>query len=190
MKKAIVFAMLVAILASIGCATAKKAEPAPKAAPVVLGADGIPMPDWVFKSVKSQDYHYESGYGKMSDRQTSIKRATVEAKNKIAEWISTSVKEVITTYLSDSGSGDTRQNLDAMEVISVQIAEATLSGVTTDELWFDADGGVWVLCSIPMDVVEKSFEATLMKNAEKFTLNEAADVANAKMQEALARLNL
>jgi hypothetical protein len=59
---------------------------------VVLGMDGIPQPDWVYKSVASQDMHYESGYGKMSDRQISIKRATAEAKNKIAEWVSTQVK--------------------------------------------------------------------------------------------------
>ncbi|MEA4860657.1 MAG: hypothetical protein VB127_09250 [Sphaerochaeta sp.] len=41
------------------------------------------------KTIASQDRHYESGCGKMSNQQASIKRATVEAKNKMAEWVST-----------------------------------------------------------------------------------------------------
>ncbi len=88
-----------------------------------------------YKMISSHVMHYESGYGKMSDRQISIKRATVEAKNKIAEWVSTQVKEVIVTYVNDAGSGSDRQALDAMEAISLQVAEATLSGVTTEEMW-------------------------------------------------------
>ncbi|MGI6432562.1 MAG: hypothetical protein ACOXZ4_01665 [Sphaerochaetaceae bacterium] len=166
------FLAIILVLAS--CATSKKG--------VVLGTDGIAQPDWVFKSVVSQQKHYESGYGKMSDRNTSIKRATVEAKNKIAQWLNTQVKEVVTTYTSDSGSENNRQALDTFEIISVQVAEATLSGVTTEEMWIDAEGGVWVLCSIPLDSIEKSFlEAA---NGQDFMQHEAA---YAKMEEALKR---
>ncbi|MCK9548909.1 MAG: hypothetical protein M0Q37_10405, partial [Sphaerochaeta sp.] len=145
-------------------------------------------PEWVYKTVSAQDVHYETGYGKMSDKQTSIKRATVEAKNKIAEWISTSVKEVVVTYLNDAGSGDNRQALDAMEVVSQQVAEATLSGVTTEEMWVDVDGGVWVLCSIPMANVERSFEPAAEAVVEAFSESEAAAAANAKMKDAFANL--
>ncbi|MDX9915199.1 MAG: hypothetical protein RBS49_04850, partial [Sphaerochaeta sp.] len=151
-------------------------------------AEGIPQPEWVYKTVSAQDVHYETGYGKMSDKQTSIKRATVEAKNKIAEWISTSVKEVVVTYLNDAGSGDNRQALDAMEVVSQQVAEATLSGVTTEEMWVDVDGGVWVLCSIPMANVERSFEPAAEAVVEAFSESEAAAAANAKMKDAFANL--
>ncbi|MEA4860656.1 MAG: hypothetical protein VB127_09245 [Sphaerochaeta sp.] len=38
-----------------------------------------------------------------------------------------------------------------------QVKEATLFGVTTEEMWVDADGGVWVLCSIPLASIESSF---------------------------------
>ncbi len=181
--------VLFIVLAS--CATSaevKKGESVVPSAPVVLGLDGIPQPDWIYKSVISQDQHFESGYGKMSDRQNSIKRATVEAKNKIAQWVSTNVKEVLVTYVSDMGSGDNRQAIDAMESISKQVAEATLVGVTTDSMWIDAEGGVWVLCSIPLANIEKSFEPAAQAVAESFSRNEAADVAEAKMKEAYARL--
>ncbi len=124
----------------------------------------------------------------MSDKQNSIKRATVEAKNKIAAWVSTTVKEVVVTYVNDAGSGDNRQALDAMEVISQQVAEATLSGVTTEEIWVDAEGAVWVLCSIPMANIEKNFEPAAEVVAEAFVESDAAAAANAKMKDAFANL--
>ncbi|HKL56868.1 MAG TPA: hypothetical protein VJ854_00590 [Sphaerochaeta sp.] len=190
MKK-IVFALvaLVLVFGLSGCATVAKDGPPPAPAKtIVLGADGIPQPDWVYKTVSSQDMHYESGYGKMSNKQISIKRATVEAKNKIAAWVSTTVKEVVVTYVNDAGSGDNRQAMDAMESISQQVAEATLSGVTTEEMWIDADNGVWVLCSIPLVNIEKSFEPAAEAVAEAFVESDAAAAANAKMKDAFANL--
>lgn len=185
----IVLVSLVMVFSFVGCAsTTKVAEHSEPVAQVVLGFDGIPQPDWVYKTVSAQDMHYESGYGKMSDKQISIKRATVEAKNKIAAWISTSVKEVVVTYVNDAGSGDNRQAMDAMESISQQVAEATLSGVTTEEMWIDAEGGVWVLCSIPLANVQKSFEPAAEAVAEAFVESDAAEAANAKMKDAFANL--
>lgn len=190
MKKVlIVLVAIIMVFGLTGCASTKKeaAPPAP-AKKVILGADGIPQPDWVYKTVSNQDMHYESGYGMMSNKQNSIKRATVEAKNKIAAWVSTSVKEVVVTYVNDAGSGDNRQAMDAMETISQQVAEATLSGVTTEEMWVDSDGGVWVLCSIPLANIEKSFEPAAEAVAEAFVESDAAAAANAKMKDAFANL--
>lgn len=190
MKKVlIVLVAALLVFGLTGCASTKQDAPPP--APekkVVLGADGIPQPDWVYKTVSSQDMHYESGYGMMSNKQNSIKRATVEAKNKIAAWVSTSVKEVVVTYVNDAGSGDNRQAMDAMESISQQVAEATLSGVTTEEMWVDVDGGVWVLCSIPFANIEQSFEPAAEAVAEAFVESDAAAAANAKMKDAFANL--
>ena len=186
-KRIALFALVVVIVLS-GCATIPVVEKVEPKKSVVLGMDGIPQPDWVYKNVTAQDMHYESGFGKMSNQQISIKRATVEAKNKIAEWISTQVKEVIVTYVNDAGSGDNRQALDAMESISLQVAEATLSGVTTEEMWIDSEGGVWVLCSIPLANIEKSFEPAAVAVAEAFSENEASEVANSKMKDAFANL--
>ncbi len=190
MKK--VFIVLVVIVMAFGltgCASTKQdATPPAPDKKVILGAEGIPQPDWVYKTVSSQDMHFESGYGMMSNKQNSIKRATVEAKNKIAAWVSTSVKEVVVTYVNDAGTGDNRQAMDAMETISQQVAEATLSGVSTEEMWVDADGGVWVLCSIPLANVEQNFEPAAEAVAEAFVENDAAAAANAKMKDAFANL--
>lgn len=190
MKKVlIVLVAAILVFGLSGCATTKKgAKPPAPAKIVILGADGVPQPDWVYKTVSSQDMHYEAGYGKMSDKQISIKRATVEAKNKIAAWIRTSVKEVVVTYVNDAGSGDNRQAMDAMETISQQVAEATLSGVTTEEMWIDSEGGVWVLCSIPLANIQKSFEPAAEAVAEAFVASDAAEAANAKMKDAFANL--
>lgn len=105
MKKMLTILVLAMLaLAMTGCATAKVAEPVEPARPVIIGAEGIPQPEWVYKTVSTQDMHFETGYGKMSDKQNSIKRATVEAKNKIAAWISTQVKEVVVTYVNDAAA--------------------------------------------------------------------------------------
>jgi hypothetical protein len=185
----IVFVSFMIVFSFVGCASTAKvdkiSEPVVK---VVLGADGIPQPDWVYKTVSTQDMHYESGYGKMSDKQNSIKRATVEAKNKMAEWVSTSVKEVVITYVNDAGSGDNRQAMDAIEAISQHVAEATLMGVATEEMWVDAEGGVWVLSSIPLANIQKSFEPAAEAVAEAFVESDAAEAANAKMKDAFANL--
>ncbi len=188
-KLSIVLISLLLLFSFVGCATTKSAAPEEKVvAKVILGAGGIPQPDWVYKTVSAQDVHYESGYGKMSNKQNSIKRATVEAKNKIAAWVSTSVKEIVITYVNDAGSGDNRQAIDAMESISQQVAEATLSGVSVSEMWEDSDGGIWVLCSIPLENVQKSFEPAADAVAEAFVESDAAEAANAKMKDAFANL--
>lgn len=183
-----VIALVLLALTLTGCASAKVKEAPAPVRPVIIGAEGIPQPEWVYKTVSTQDVHFETGYGNMSDKQNSIKRATVEAKNKIAAWVSTTVKEVVVTYVNDAGSGDNRQALDAMEVISRQVAEATLSGVTTEEIWVDAEGAVWVLCSIPMANIEKNFEPAAEAVAEAFVESDAAAAANAKMKDAFANL--
>jgi len=189
MKKMLGVLVLVLVsLIFVSCATAKVAEPIAPARPVVIGAEGIPQPEWVYRTLPTQDMHYETGYGKMSDKQNSIKRATVEAKNKIAAWVSTQVTEVVVTYVNDAGSGDNRQALDAMEVISQQVAEATLTGVTTEEMWVDADNGVWVLAAIPIANIERNFAPAAEAVAEAFEESDAAAAANAKMKEALANL--
>ncbi|MDY0287323.1 MAG: hypothetical protein RBR15_00695 [Sphaerochaeta sp.] len=190
MKKVLIVVVLLGmVFAFVGCAsTAKVAELAAPVVPTVLGADGIPQPDWVYKTVSTQDRHFESGYGKMSDKPNSIKRATVEAKNKIAAWVSTTVKEVVVTYVNDAGSGDDRQAMDAMETISEQVAEATLSGVSTEEMWIDAEGGVWVLCSIPLANIEQRFEPAAAAVAEAFSESSASDAAQAKMKDSFASL--
>ena len=192
MKKIMLLGGIILILlVGASCATAPKATVAAPSGPsskVVVGAEGFIQPSWVYQTPTASDKHYESGYSLMSNRQNSIKRAEAEAKNKITGWVSTNVEEVVVTYLNDAGSGSDRQALDAMEVISKQVAMATLIGVTTEDLWVDVDGGVWVLASIPLANIEKAFQPAAEAIVETFSHSAAADAANAKMKDAFANL--
>lgn len=154
----------------------------------VLGTDGSPRPDWLYKAISAQDRHYETGYGKMSDKQMSINQATIEAKAKISGWLSTTVEELVCTYVNDTGSMDVKQYTIVTKSISEQPAQAILDRVVTEEMWNDTDGGVWVLCSLSLDLIEKDFKPASEAVAEAFTISESAIAANAKMQDALAAL--
>lgn len=183
-KRVIISSLLILLLIFTGCVSSVRGDKKATASASV-GLDGTAQPAWVFKSFNDGDKHYESGYGKMSDRQTSMKRAVADARNKIASWVSVSVEEVLTNYFDDAGSLDDRQAYDALKSVSVQISEATLLGVTTEEIWLESDGGVWVLASIPLKNIENNFEPVAKDLAKQFVRNEAAEVASQKMNEAL-----
>jgi hypothetical protein len=61
-------------------------------------------------------------------------------------------------------------------------------GVATEEMWVDAEGGVWVLSSIPLANIQKSFEPAAEAVAEAFVESDAAEAANVKMKDAFANL--
>jgi len=125
----------------------------------IIGAEGQPQPDWINTLPRSDNYHFESGYAKLSNKANSIQRANAKAKEKISQWISTTVQSVIINNTSDFGSGENRQSIEAFESISRQVANNSLVGVTQEELWVDQDGGVWVMVSIPIENTLKDFEA-------------------------------
>lgn len=184
MKKIAVLsiALIVFVLLLTGCAsTGQTAEPK---TPVIIGAEGVPQPDWVNSTPRAADVHYETGYAKLSNKANSIKRANADAKEKISQWINTTVETVVVNYTSDMGSGDNRQALEAFESISRQTSNNALMGVTQESLWVDPDNGVWVLLSMPKENTVKAFEAA----SKEFELNEAAMYAEYKMDGALKML--
>ncbi|MCK9192139.1 MAG: hypothetical protein M0P10_11430 [Sphaerochaetaceae bacterium] len=184
-KKLIIGLMITTALALTSCATTK-AQPAPQQVKEVVKDDSVPS--WFYNTPIAEDVHYATGTAKAVNRQTAIKIAEMAARNQMAEWIETNVKEVMTNYVNDAGEGDNRQNLDAFESISVQVATASLKGVTREKFEFDDDGNVYVLMSIPLASVESAFEPASAAVAEKFSQNDAAAEANAKMQSAFEEL--
>ena len=190
MKKITIAIILIVLLLTItSCSSVKPYETANKQNLVLEGANKVDRPEWVFKDLSNNKTHYVVGYGKMSSLQNSIKRAQTEAKNLIAEWVSTSVDEVITTYTNDSGNAENGYALDAFEVVSKQRAQAILSGVEQVDLWEDADGGVWILMSIPVENVKSqmfgAWEEATASATNSLTNKEAAKEANDKMAEAI-----
>ena len=95
MKKILGILFVVAVIfISFGCAT-KTTE--------VLGAEGIPRPQWVADMALADPVlHYEIGYGKGTNRASSMARAEADARNKIAFWVKTDVETVLKTYMQES----------------------------------------------------------------------------------------
>lgn len=190
MKKSTFTIILIVLLAVItSCSSVKPYTTANEQEIVKDGVNKVNRPEWIFQDLSNNKTHYVVGYGKLSSLQNSIKRAQTEAKNLIAEWVSTSVDEVITTYTNDSGNSDNSYALDAFEVVSKQRAQAVLSGVEQVDLWEDADGGVWVLMSIPVENVKSqmygAWEEATSSATTSMTNKEAAKEANDKMAEAI-----
>lgn len=203
MKKCVFVLFAVIAFAFIGCSTTtttNSGQMEGKAAikvqsPDVLGKDGVPMPDWVYVDVSTDEYHYVTGYGKMTTMQTSVKKAQSEAKNALASWVNTAVDEITYSYTNDSGSEDNRQVIDAFEVTARQRAQAILNGASQEGMWIDQEGGIWVLMSIPVanvadqmrnaafDVVKEAFKV----DDNSFVANEAAIIANQKLEEAIEK---
>lgn len=191
MKKNIVFIIAVVVLISLfsGCQSGRSGfQPIEPVRQRIIGAEGVEQPDWVYQTPKSADLHYETGYAKLSNKANSIKRANAEAKEKISQWINTNVQSVVINYTSDFGEGDNRQALEAFESISRLTSETSLVGVTQEAVWVDQDGGVWVLCSMPIENTLKAFERAATSVAAQFETNEAAKYAESKMNEALEKL--
>jgi hypothetical protein len=186
MKKsfAILLVLIVVLFLSLGCTTQKSISSKAPKAPVIIGLEGQPQPEWVNLVPKVADVHYETGYAKLSNKANSIKRANADAKEKISQWINTQVQSVVVNYTSDFGAGDDRHAIEAYESISRQVSETSLMGVTQESVWVDQEGGVWVLLSMPKENTLKAFEAA----SQSFEQNDAAAYAQFKMNEALKML--
>lgn len=184
-KYLLIVMMIIASFSFVGCASTKAEAPVPMAKEVVKD-DAVPV--WFYNTPVAEDVHYATGTAKAVNRQTAIKKAEMAARNQLAEWIETNVKEVLKNYVNDAGEGDNRQNIDAFESISVQVATASLKGVTREKLAFGEDDYVYVLMSIPNENIEKAFEPATKAVSEKFSQNEAAEVANERMQSAFEDL--
>lgn len=191
MFKKFITAIAMVVLAStvfMSCASAPKEKaaevPVVTAKPIV-GLEGVPQPAWVNKMPKSETTFYAVGYGSMSTKAISKTVAGQNARDQIARWVGTSVKNALTNYTNESGSGKDVQTLTYFESISKQVADQTLVGVEDDEFWVDDKGAVYCLSSFPKANVGKGFEETVAK----FARSDAAAFSEFKAKEALSFLD-
>ena len=185
MKKFLVMLLaFVTVFSMMSCASTE--APAAEQKVVVLGKNGIPMPDWVNADASTQDYLKVSGLAKKTNEAISTKAAEMDARTQMAEYISSSIKEITTTYVNDAGEGSNRQALDAFESIAIQQAEAILHGSKREAKWVAADDTVYVLVSIPTaNIEEQLYGIAEAVNEEVFKENDAAAAANTKMKDAI-----
>ncbi len=185
MKKFVAVSTILALVAAVfvSCAS-EPAEKAPVAKPII-GLEGVPQPEWVNKTPKGADTFYAVGYAMKSTKAMSKTAAGADARDQIARWVGTSVKNALVNYTNESGSEKNIQTLSYFENISKQVADQTLVGVEDDEVWVDDKGGVYMLTSFPKANVGKSFESTV----QTFQRNEAAAFSEFKAKEALSFLD-
>ncbi len=171
----------------ISCASGpkdKSDKAQPKGKPVV-GMEGVEMPAWVNKTPKNETTLYAIGFGDQSSKAISKKVAGQDARDQIARWVGTSVKNALTNYTNEGGEGKNVQTLKYFESISKQVSDQTLIGVEDDEVWVDDKGAVYVLASFPKANVGKAFEQTVTA----FARNDAAAFSEFKAKEALSFLD-
>jgi uncharacterized repeat protein (TIGR02543 family) len=101
------------------------------------GKNNIPRPNWVVKVPETDEFHYEKGYAKSGSFYDSLLLATKQALLAVAEWSGASAKA---TYSDADGVSANERNVEA---------EAAVMGREIVEYWEDAQGGVWVLVSVP-----------------------------------------
>lgn len=144
--------VIMLVVLAFGCAT--------------TNPDGSPK--WTTNPPSHWRTFYAVGYGKLSNVQNSRMRAEALAMDGVARWASTTVQGALTNYFQDSGtSGD--QTLEMMENISRQVVNISLRGAVVEEVYNDAEGGVWVLVSFPVKNLKDAYKeqsAALERNAE------------------------
>ncbi|MCM1321791.1 MAG: LPP20 family lipoprotein [Bacteroides sp.] len=181
MKKIMFVVLPALLLAAFGCA-GKPSET--EKSVTVLGKDGTPRPEWVRSGKQTEDTHYEVGYGKLSNFATSKKKAETDARNQIAFWLQTDVNTVLKTYTQDAGIADDREVIEYMEEVSMQTAKTSLSGAQIEDVWEDAEGGVYVLMSYDVNKAAENLDSQM----KAYQRNESAAFAEFKAQEAFRAL--
>jgi hypothetical protein len=125
-----------------------------------------------------------TGYGKVTDRTTSTKRAVADGKDQISRWLETKVQSILLEHTAETASSSrTAVTATALEV-SRSVSRASISGVVQKDLWVDSEGGVWVLLEVPRSVPVRQFEEA----AKTLTRKDAAAYSEQKMREALKKL--
>ena len=171
--KQLIIIMLVFTLVLIGCSSTKTidtsaSEDAAKhkvsTNSVAISIDNsiVDAPSWFINPPEDNEIFYATGYAKMSDKQNSMKKAQMNAKTAMAEHLNTAVISLTDIYNSE---GDWNKDMkdggknfgafkDMFSSASMQSAEAFLAGAKREEVYFDAEGGCYVLMSISINNIQ------------------------------------
>ena len=167
----VVLSVLLVLFAFVSCASTKGSS--------TVASDAW----WNNPPADTAEYHYEVGYAKGSNLQTSRDWAKANANSALAQYVSNSVTSIVNTYTQDAGelASDNMQALQAFESVSQQKAEAVLVGVTY-KYAEQADGSVYVLACVPIGTYAEELKATVK---ETFSRNAASVAAMDAMDEAI-----
>lgn len=170
MNNKVVALFVVFLFLVVGCASTSKSA--------------VVVDDWWNNPpVDTKEYHYEVGYAKGTNLQTTRDWAKANANTAVAQYVSNSVTAIVNTYSQDAGelATENMQALQAFESVSQQTAEAVLVGVTY-KYAEQNDGGVYVLACVPVGAYAEELKATVK---ETFSRNAASVAAMDAMDEAI-----
>jgi hypothetical protein len=184
MKKLIVIMLALAALVAMGCKSKpdeKQVDPRSS----IIGAEGVPRPDWMNRTPKSDDIYYVVGDGRDGPNAT-VKQGTAraDALAKLAQWKSAVVADTMKNYVDESGVPGNTQTLIRFEQATVTRSTANVAGFDEVEKWVDQNGIYHILYEYPKSGLVNDFKSTV----SEFQRNEAAAFAEFKSNEAFKYL--
>lgn len=119
----------------------------------------LDVPSWYLNPPEGKDVLYSSGYAKMSDKQSSMKKAQMLAKTDMAEIVGSAVASIREIYRYEEkwaedmkdGGKDYTAFINTFSSYSTETVSAFLVGAKREDVYFDGEGGCYVLMSISMD---------------------------------------
>lgn len=172
----------IAMISVAGCASSPaNSAPTVEAPKRVIGAEGVPMPEWVRNIPVAEDVMYFVGEGRngktVSAKKTS---AAQDAARQIGDWKESVITSSIKDYVRESGETGNTQSLEDLEIASIARAKANKSGIRQSLSWVNPDGYYIVLVEYPKEDLKKDFKSSL----NEFVRNESAAFAEFKADEA------
>ncbi len=169
------------------CASSPEREPQPKeeekGAEQEEAKTTMDIPDFYLNPPVADDVLYGVGSAKMSSVDMSRKMAIARARDDIAFQINATIKAAVTDYAQEAGADDSeKQIIEFVETVSRQIANTTLTGTKTVELYPADDKTIYALVAYP--IADLADDVT-----KEFQRNEDAAFAEFKAEEALKKLN-
>ncbi|MGP1474213.1 MAG: hypothetical protein ACTTJ1_02265 [Treponema sp.] len=176
----------IAMISVAGCASAPaSSKPTVEAPKRVIGAEGVPMPEWVRNIPVAEDVMYFVGEGRNGKTPTAKKNsALADAARQIGEWKSSVITSSIKDYVEESGETGNTQSLESLEIASIARAKANTSGIRHSLTWINTEGYYVVLVEYPKEDLKKDFKSSL----NEFVRNESAAFAEFKAEEAYRAL--
>lgn len=168
-KVAIILLCIMALGLIVSCAT-KNHEVALSQNKAVKGKNGIKRPDWVIYDQSNFINHYVAGFGTGKTFEIAKQKAQLNADADLAIWVSDSVKAIRDRYIEESYVGESETYIDRFVSTATEMGNAVLTGVKEVDYWEDADGGVWVLRSIPVANVREQINAAIETTCADETL--------------------
>ena len=176
----------IAMISVAGCASAPaSSKPTVEPPKRIIGAEGVPMPEWVRNVPVAEDVMYFVGEGREGKNRTARKQAAAQdARIQIGEWKESVIKSSIKEYVEESGETGHTQALENLTIASIARAQANTSGIRRTLSWISPEDYYIILFEYPKEDLKKDFKSSL----NEFVRNESAAFAEFKAEEAYRAL--